>query len=75
MNSDTTSEQDVKRHHRYTQDELQVLRRSFAVKPKPSLAVKVQLAEDLNLPVDKINIWFQNRRREEKRKQKEQDNK
>lgn len=73
MNSD--AEQDVQSRHHYTQDELQVLRRSFAINPKPSRAVKEQLAEELDLSIDKINIWFQNRRSEEKRKQKEQDNK
>lgn len=72
MNSD--AEQDVQSRHHYTQDELQVLRRSFAGNPKPSRAVKEQLAEELDLSIDKINIWFQNRRSEEKRKQKEQDN-
>lgn len=57
MNSD--AEQDVQSRHHYTQDELQVLRRSFAINPKPSRAVKEQLAEELDLSIDKINIWFQ----------------
>ncbi|KAI9484510.1 homeobox domain-containing protein, partial [Zychaea mexicana] len=53
--------------HRYTPDQLSMLEASFAQSCRPSREEKRRLAERLNVQVNKIQIWFQNRRAQCKR--------
>ena len=47
--------------------QLEVLRTVFNQTPKPTRAVREQLAKDTALPMRVIQVWFQNKRSKEKR--------
>ena len=47
--------------------QLEMLRAIFNANPKPTRAVREQLAKDTGLPMRVIQVWFQNKRSKEKR--------
>lgn len=47
---------------RLTKEQHDILEAHFQTQNKPSTNIKKGFAESLNVPVDKINNWFQNRR-------------
>ena len=50
-----------------TAKQLETLRTVFNQTPKPTRAVREQLAKDTQLPMRVIQVWFQNKRSKEKR--------
>ncbi|OAL50695.1 hypothetical protein IQ07DRAFT_611553 [Pyrenochaeta sp. DS3sAY3a] len=55
---------------RLTKDQHDVLEQHFLQQHKPSTNVKKEFASKLNVPLDKINNWFQNRRAKVKQDRK-----
>ncbi|KAJ4367366.1 hypothetical protein N0V83_006947 [Neocucurbitaria cava] len=55
---------------RLTKDQHDVLEQHFLQQHKPSTNVKKEFAMKLNVPLDKINNWFQNRRAKVKQDRK-----
>ncbi|KAH7080487.1 hypothetical protein BKA63DRAFT_244778 [Paraphoma chrysanthemicola] len=55
---------------RLTKEQHDVLEQHFQVQHKPSTLVKKDFASKLNVPLDKINNWFQNRRAKVKQDRK-----
>merc|ERR1719208_523255 len=47
--------------------QLEMLRTIFNQNPKPTRAMREQLAKDTGLPMRVIQVWFQNKRSKEKR--------
>ena len=47
--------------------QLEMLRNIFNANPKPTRAMREQLAKDTGLPMRVIQVWFQNKRSKEKR--------
>lgn len=47
--------------------QLEMLRNVFNPNPKPTRAIREQLAKDTGLPMRVIQVWFQNKRSKEKR--------
>ncbi|TID21512.1 putative beta-galactosidase A [Venturia nashicola] len=47
---------------RLTKDQHDILEEQFRQQPKPSTSTKKGFADELGVPLDKINNWFQNRR-------------
>ncbi|KAI9713781.1 MAG: hypothetical protein M1820_000511 [Bogoriella megaspora] len=47
---------------RLTKEQTDMLERNFQQCPKPSTQVKRTYADELRVPLDKVNNWFQNRR-------------
>ncbi|KAF2739984.1 hypothetical protein EJ04DRAFT_262466 [Polyplosphaeria fusca] len=72
----------AKQHHngcadvkpRLTKEQHDILENHFLQQHKPSTSTKKSFAEALNVPVDKINNWFQNRRAKVKQDLKKQVN-
>ncbi|KAI3645619.1 hypothetical protein MP228_008547 [Amoeboaphelidium protococcarum] len=61
------SESQNTKRRRLTQDETRVLMSVFMKTQRPSPALKQQLAQQLNLSVRNVQIWFQNKRAKAKR--------
>ncbi|KAF2276252.1 uncharacterized protein EI97DRAFT_53490 [Westerdykella ornata] len=59
---------------RLTKEQHDILEAHFQQQSKPTTSVKKGFAESLNVPVDKINNWFQNRRAKVKQDLKKQQN-
>jgi hypothetical protein len=57
----------VRRRRRLAPGETQLLGRVFDHFPKPSTAIRTQLASQLNMAPRAVQIWFQNRRAKAKR--------
>jgi len=55
---------------RLTKDQHEILEAHFRQQPKPSTSTKKGYAENLGVPLDKINNWFQNRRAKVKQEAK-----
>ncbi|KAI9691873.1 MAG: hypothetical protein M1822_007946 [Bathelium mastoideum] len=47
---------------RLTKEQTDILETNFRVNPKPNTQTKREFANDLKVPLDKVNNWFQNRR-------------
>ncbi len=50
-----------------TSKQLDTLKAAYSVSPKPSRAVREQLANETGLEVRVVQVWFQNRRAKDKR--------
>ena len=50
-----------------TSKQLETLKAAYSVSPKPSRAVREQLANETGLEVRVVQVWFQNRRAKDKR--------
>lgn len=59
---------------RLTKEQHDILETHFQQQHKPSTSVKKSFAENLGVPLDKINNWFQNRRAKVKQDAKKQMN-
>ncbi|KAH8727548.1 hypothetical protein GQ44DRAFT_89686 [Phaeosphaeriaceae sp. PMI808] len=59
---------------RLTKEQHDVLEQHFQMQHKPSTLVKKDFASKLNVPLDKINNWFQNRRAKVKQDRKKHTN-
>ncbi|KAH7130748.1 hypothetical protein B0J11DRAFT_429818 [Dendryphion nanum] len=57
---------------RLTKEQHDILESHFQIQHKPSTSTKKGFAESLNVPLDKINNWFQNRRAKVKQDLKKQ---
>ena len=51
----------------FTSDQLKVLEATFQENNYPSASTRKEVANSVNLPVDRVRVWFQNRRAKEKR--------
>ncbi|KAI0599431.1 hypothetical protein F4775DRAFT_600217 [Biscogniauxia sp. FL1348] len=58
---------------RLSKEEVEKLEKVFQENPKPSSAVKAQLADGLGLERPRINNWFQNRRAKAKQERKQEE--
>ncbi|QDS74395.1 hypothetical protein FKW77_005600 [Venturia effusa] len=59
---------------RLTKDQHDILEEQFRLQPKPSTSTKKGYADELGVPLDKINNWFQNRRAKVKQDMKKESN-
>ncbi|WAQ93617.1 DUXA-like protein, partial [Mya arenaria] len=50
------------RRERFSMFQLHVLCRLFEENPNPAMNVRNAVAERLNIPLDRVNVWFQNQR-------------
>ncbi|KAF2428638.1 hypothetical protein EJ08DRAFT_322246 [Tothia fuscella] len=57
---------------RLTKEQHDLLERHFQIQHKPTTSTKKGFADDLGVPLDKINNWFQNRRAKVKQDMKKQ---
>ncbi|KAJ3276484.1 hypothetical protein HK104_003665, partial [Borealophlyctis nickersoniae] len=51
-----------KKRVRTSNEQLEILQRTFAEDPMPSSAVRNRIAEDLGMSARSVQVWFQNRR-------------
>ena len=51
----------------FTADQLKILEATFKDNNYPSASTRKEVAKRVNLPVDRVRVWFQNRRAKEKR--------
>ena len=51
----------------FTSDQLKVLEATFQENNYPSASTRKEVAKNISLPVDRVRVWFQNRRAKEKR--------
>jgi len=62
-----TVEYDKNKGRRATKEQVRVLEQVFSLDPLPSTATKKVIAERLGMSLQKVQIWFQNRRAKQRR--------
>jgi hypothetical protein len=61
---------DAPRSHRFTPDSRDRMEEVFAISPTPCRAVRLALAADLQCTERQVQIWLQNKRQRNKRKER-----
>ncbi|KAL4221976.1 DNA-binding transcription factor [Mactra antiquata] len=57
-----TPRESFNRRERFSMLQLNVLCRMFEENPNPPMHVRTSVAERLGIPLDRVNVWFQNQR-------------